>query len=103
MSVSELFEAIGARDSERALEVLHRQPALVGARDEEGLTPLMQAVYRGMDSLVAEIRRLRDDLDVFEAAAVGDVDRLIRLTEDRQLVNAWSSDGFTPLHLACFF
>jgi uncharacterized protein len=103
MSEDDLFSAISDRDSTRALEVLRRRPELASTRDAEGLTPLMQAVYRGMEEVVAEIRRLRDDFDVFEAAAIGASARLDALTADTAAVNSWSGDGFTPLHLACFF
>jgi ankyrin repeat protein len=99
MSSNELFEAIGARDSQQALDVLRRRPDLSAKRDEEGLSPLMQAVYRGMADVVTELRRTSSELDVFEAAAVGDTGAL----ENAADVNVWSSDGFTPLHLACFF
>jgi ankyrin repeat protein len=44
------------------------------------------------------------DLNVFEAAAAGQVDRVRALVEaDPSLIRAWSHDGFTPLHLAVFF
>ena len=44
------------------------------------------------------------ELDVFDAAAVGDVDRLrTLLDDDPELVNDVASDGFTPLHLASYF
>jgi ankyrin repeat protein len=99
MPGTELLEAIAARDSDRALDVLRRRPDLSDKRDAEGLSPLMQAVYRGMGDVVSEIRRVRPDLDVFEAAAVGDGGTLARAAD----INVWSTDGFTPLHLACFF
>jgi len=42
-------------------------------------------------------------LDVFDAAALGRVDRLRTLLDaDRALVDSLSDDGFTALHLACF-
>ncbi len=44
------------------------------------------------------------DPGVFEAAAHGDNGRLVALLEeDPDLVWAWSFDGFTPLHLACWY
>jgi ankyrin repeat protein len=63
----------------------------------------MQAVYRGFDKLAEVLRAERGDLDVFEAAAVGDLNRLRELVRDKSAANAWSSDGFSPLHLAVFF
>jgi uncharacterized protein len=68
------------------------------------MSELMQALYQGKTEEARAIAASRSDLDVFEAAALGDVDRLrTLLDEDRSLVNAWSGDGFTPLHFTVFF
>jgi ankyrin repeat protein len=53
----------------------------------------------------AEAARLAEgaSLDVFEAAALGDVARLRELLAvDPSLAQAWSDDGFTALHFAAF-
>jgi ankyrin repeat protein len=64
----------------------------------------MQALYEGKRDEAQAIAAARADLDVFEAAAIGDVERLRGLlADDSSLVNAWSEDGFTPLHFAAFF
>ena len=63
----------------------------------------MQALYRGDDDTA---RRLAEDaeLDVFEAAALGEVERLRALLgADATLAQARSDDDFTPLHYAAFF
>jgi ankyrin repeat protein len=63
------------------------------------VSPLLQAVYEGR---LDDARRLRDEageLDGFEAAALGDTERLAAVAEP----GAWSVDGFTQLHLAAFF
>jgi ankyrin repeat protein len=68
------------------------------------LSELMQALYEGRTEDARQIADTRSDLDVFEAAAIGNVGRLRELLdEDPMLVNAWSADGFTPLHFAAFF
>ena len=60
-----------------------------------------EALYRG-DREAADAAAAVD-LDVFDAAALGRVDRLRDLLDgDPELVHALSDDGFTPLHLACF-
>jgi uncharacterized protein len=65
---------------------------------------LMQALYEGKNDEARVIAAGRSDLDIFEAAAIGDVDRLrVLLDQDPALANAWSEDGFTPLHFASFF
>jgi ankyrin repeat protein len=64
----------------------------------------MEALYAGRTDEAGKIAATRKDLDVFEAAAIGNVERLrVLLDEDSSLVNAWSEDGFTPLHFAAFF
>jgi ankyrin repeat protein len=56
------------------------------------------------EDAVAALLAEGPELDVHEAAAVGQVDRLRELVELRpELANAVASDGFTPLHLAAFF
>jgi ankyrin repeat protein len=102
VSTNELFEAIQAGDENRALQVLDTQPDLARTRDD-GLSPLMQALYHGLNDLAIALRRATGDLDVFEAASVGDVERLRELVPDGSAANAWSTDGFTALHLASFF
>jgi uncharacterized protein len=68
------------------------------------LSPILQALYRG-DRVEAErLHGEAADLDVFEAAALGDGERLRAvLEEDPGAAQAWSSDGFTALHYAAFF
>lgn len=68
------------------------------------VSDLLNAVYRGDEDRRDEILSDRPPADVFEAAAVGDVDTLAELLDaDPSLVSAVADDGFTPLHLAVFF
>ena len=64
------------------------------------MSDLLQAVYRGDAAARDGILASRAPETVFEAAAVGDVDRLAALLDDPGAV---ADDGFTPLHLAAFF
>jgi uncharacterized protein YndB with AHSA1/START domain len=65
-------------------------------------SPVREALYRG-DLAGAEAAADGAALDVFDAAALGRVDRLRELLDaDPGLVEAISDDGFTPLHLAAF-
>ena len=68
------------------------------------MSDLLEALYRGEHDRVEELRRSQPELNVFEAAALGDTDRLRKLLEeDAFRANAFGSDGFHPLGLACFF
>ena len=68
------------------------------------LSPILQALYRGDAEAAAAARAERDELDVFEAAALGEADELRRiLAREPDAVTRWSADGFTALHYAAFF
>ena len=68
------------------------------------MSNLLQAVYRGDQAAVDELLAAEPELDVFEAAAVGRIERLRELLDaDPKVANAWAEDGFQPLGLASFF
>jgi ankyrin repeat protein len=68
------------------------------------VSQLMLAQYRGDDETVARLLAAGHELDVHEAAAVGDAARLrALLDDDAALVRAWSADGAQPLPFAAFF
>jgi ankyrin repeat protein len=83
-------------------------PSLLAWRDVQGVSALMWAIYSGQvlvrDFLLAERARTGVVLDVFEAAAVGDVESLTRaLDAAPEAILEQSGDGWTALHLAAAF
>ncbi len=100
----EFFAAIHDNDLVRVEQMLTADPALARARNATGASAIMQARYEGRHELVALLRARAGELDVFEAATLGDLPRLRSLLEqDATLAKAFSRDGFTALHLATFF
>jgi ankyrin repeat protein len=100
----DLFEAIEAGDGARVETILDADPALASSRDASDVSALMRALYRFDKPLVERVKRDVDELDVFEAAGFGDVDRLTELlVAEPSLVSSYSGDGFTALHFAAFF
>jgi hypothetical protein len=68
----------------------------------EGGSLLLTALYRGRQDLV-NVLAPRVQMDVFEAAALGDTARVRDLVKKSpQLLRQHSSDGWTALHLAAF-
>ena len=103
-SIGDLFVAIEAGDADRVRSLLGQDPSLAASRDEHGVSALMRARYRFDKPLAEAVLAHLPELDVFEAASFGDLDRLVTLlAEDPSLAAARSGDGFTPLHLAAFF
>jgi ankyrin repeat protein len=101
---ADLIAAVKGGDAARVAEIVALEPALSSAHDVDGVSALMLARYR-LDRAVTDALLLGDpELDVYESAAMGYVDRLReRLDEDASLANARSTDGFSALHFAAFF
>ncbi len=103
-SGQELIEAIRGGDADRVRDLLAADPSLVSARDEQGVSAVLNARYRFRGDLVDLLLAAKPELDVFDAAALGRTERVAELVDrDPALVGAWSADGYTPLHLAAFF
>lgn len=101
---NEIFDAIRTGDPARVTSLVAADPANARARDDAGVSAIMQAVYQRRRAIVDLLRRQIGDLDIFEAAALGDTSRLRSLVRDHpDLVCTFSADGFTALHFASFF
>lgn len=96
----QLFAAIKAGDKAKVSELLDRQPELTGARDDKGVSAILTAVYHGKADIAALFVDRGAVLDIFEASALGKLERVRELASQ---ANDTSADGFQPLGLACFF
>lgn len=101
---NQIFEAIRKGDAEQVSRLIAQTPENARARDDAGVSAIMQARYQRQQAIVEVLRHSIAELDIFEAAALGDRDRLRQLLREHpDMVCTYSSDGFTPLHLAAFF
>lgn len=104
MEVVKAFEAVRAGDLDGLRSLLAEQPEVARARDGEGISLLMTALYHRRAEMVEAIRSHHTDLDLLEAAAAGAASRLRQLLDAApQRRDVRSPDGFTPLHLGAFF
>lgn len=100
----EILDAIRGGDSARVREILDDDPGAGTARDAQGVSAILLALYHRASEALDLLLSGDPALDVFEAAALGRTDALRRaLREDPSRVAARAGDGFTPLHLACYF
>jgi ankyrin repeat protein len=91
-AVSTIFALIDAGDTAGLRELLAREPGQAAAHDEQGLSAVMRAAYRGVADIVLEAD---PPLGPFDRIVVGRSDGLPAPDE-------WTPDGFTPLHIAAF-
>jgi ankyrin repeat protein len=101
---SDLFEAIRAGDEQRVHSLVAANADLLNATDINGVSALLTAVYTGHRALAEALVARGAQVNVFEAAALNQAGRLATLLdESADRLHAHSSDGWTALHLACFF
>jgi len=98
------LELLQAGDTDGLRRLLEEDPASSEVRDSTGVSLLMHSLYRGRRDLAELIASKKKALDIFEAAALGRLDRLKQcLRDDASAIKSHSKDGFTALHFACFF
>lgn len=101
---ADLIAAADAGDAETVARLVAADPALASARGDDGVSVLLRASYRFDRPVLDALLAADPEMDVFDTAALGHIDRLRRrLEEDRGRATAFAADGFTALHLAAFF
>ncbi len=101
---AKFLTAVQNGELELVRQLLAQKPDLANARTENGLSAVLLAAYYSHPDVARELAGYRTDLDIFEASAAGDLDRVKALIDAHpELANAIALDGFQPLGLACFF
>jgi ankyrin repeat protein len=88
-----IFELVDANDAAGIRALLADDPGATAERDETGISPLLRAFYRGNDAAFEAILAAGEPTDPWDRLVAGYADGL-------PAPDAWSADGFTPLHLA---
>lgn len=98
------FDLIRQGKTAEIAEAVEQQPSLTQSRDAQGISALMLAIYTQQPVIRDFLLTRHKELDIFEAAAVGDCARLHHfIAADAMSARAISPDGWTPLHLAAAF
>ena len=99
----QLFDAIKTGQMEEAVRLVRQHPEWLTARDPAGATPILVAVYN-RQLAIASVLAEAASLDLYEASALGRVDRIQQiLSTTPSLASSYSPDGFSAVGLAAFF
>ena len=103
-TVQDFLAAIKAGNTAEVTQLLDVEPALVNARDENGLSAVLTAAYYQEPDIARLLVQRGAELSVFEACTMGELSRVKALVEQQpELINAYAPDGFQLLGLAAFF
>jgi adenosylhomocysteine nucleosidase len=101
---AEMMAAVAAGDTERVSALLADDESLASARGEDRVSAVLLARYRFDRPTLDALLATDPELDLFEASAVGRVDRVrTNIDDDPESVHRLSPDGYSALHLAAFF
>jgi uncharacterized protein len=99
-----VFDMIRRGQSAELTAEVEAHPELARARDVQGVSALLWTVYTRQNVMRDFLRASLPEVDIFEAAALGDIPSLGKLLDaDPADVHNFSGDGWTPLHLAAAF
>ena len=102
--MNEFFQAVQAGDLAAVQRRVAADPSLLKAKNERGLDAFTVARYSRQNEVAEFLLESGVELDIFSASMAGATGRVCQLlAADATLVSAYSHDGWTPLHLACFF
>ena len=101
--MSALTDAIAAGDVALVASSIDADASVLSAR-ENGVTPLLFALYHGRGEVVRLLLDRGAPVSFAEACAIGDLPRVEgMLADDAALLDRRSEDGFPPVALAVFF
>jgi ankyrin repeat protein len=103
-SAAHFFKVIQARDTAAVKRILAAEPQLASARNEKGQSALLLTVYSGDKELCEILLAQGVSLELHEAAALGQLERVKHFVEnDPSQAKSYSPDGFPVIALAAVF
>lgn len=104
MSLQLLEQYITEGDLAALDALLTQNPTLATQVTSHTVSPLMLSCYYKKPEVSALLLKYAEDINLFEASAVGKFDVVAHLVFTHpDSLNDYAADGFTPLGLACYF
>lgn len=103
-ATEEIEEIIRTKANNKLEEILQAAPEVANGVTSQGTSYLLYAAYCRNREAINMLRKRTLPIDIYEAAAIGELAIVKDLVENKNvMVNSFSTDGFTPLGLSCFF
>ena len=104
MDPNAFIVAVGSGMEDTARAALADDASLAASRNEAGISVIALTVYAGHADLAREMAALRSNLDLFEAACLGDVARVRGILDAHPgAIDRHAPDGFSAIGFAAFF
>ncbi|MEM1177674.1 MAG: ankyrin repeat domain-containing protein [Acidobacteriota bacterium] len=103
ISTPEFLQALMEDRREDIAKMIVQDDRLVRSRDVAGASAVQLAVYHGLDEMLGILLRADVALDLAEASAAGQMERVRELIDGEADVNEPGGDGFHPLTLAATY
>lgn len=104
MDIAHLEYLIETNNKSEISILLNRYPQLASQKTSHGASPTLLACYYKKPEIAMLIAEYTPEITIYEACALGKFDTAKQiLTQNFDLLNAFSNDGFTPLGLAAYF
>jgi ankyrin repeat protein len=101
LSATEFIQLVTTGQVDKVQHQLSEHPELATSRDEAGRSAVLLALYYRQPAVATLIKNHLSALDLFEAAALGEIDALQQALKETA-VNQPGKDGFPALGLACY-
>jgi ankyrin repeat protein len=103
MQTDEFLEAIQKGNLSKVNQLLETNPALANTKAKDGTSAILLALYIGQRNIAEAISVKKNELDIFEASTLGELDRAKSLLDQNPaLASAYSPDGFALVALTAY-
>jgi len=100
----EFFAAIRSGDTAKVKTMIEAEPSLVSAKNEQGQSPVLAAVYSGRSEIRDTLIARGAHLEFYEAVAAGQLESVEHFVDKApDLARSFSPDGFPVIALAAAF
>jgi ankyrin repeat protein len=104
MEITQLENYIENNQLNEIVALLTEKPNLATQTTSHQVSPMLLACYYKKMDIAKAISEFMPTLTIFDACAIGKFDEVTLLVfKDPKIINTYSTDGFTPLGLACHF